>query len=55
VGGEALGTVKAQCLNVGECQGGEVGVGGWVSTLIKAGGGGMLYGVSRRGVNQERG
>jgi hypothetical protein len=22
--------VKAQCSNVGECQGGEVGVGGWV-------------------------
>jgi hypothetical protein len=30
VGGEALNPVKAQCPSVGECQGGEVGVGGWV-------------------------
>ena len=28
--GEALGPVKAQCTSVGECQGREVGVGGWV-------------------------
>ena len=27
---EALGPVKAQCLSVGECQGGEAGVDGWV-------------------------
>ena len=25
---EALGTVKARCLGVGECEGGEAGVGG---------------------------
>ena len=30
MGGEALGPVKARCTSVGECQGGEVGVGGWV-------------------------
>jgi hypothetical protein len=30
MGREALGSVKAQCPSVGECQGGEVGVGGWV-------------------------
>jgi hypothetical protein len=28
MGGEALGPVKAQCPSVGECQGGEAGVGG---------------------------
>ena len=30
MGGEALGPVKARCPSVGECQGGEVGVGEWV-------------------------
>jgi hypothetical protein len=30
MGGEVLGPVKAQCPSVGECQGGEVGVGVWV-------------------------
>jgi hypothetical protein len=30
MGGEALGPVKAQCPSVGGCQGGEVGVGGWL-------------------------
>jgi hypothetical protein len=30
VGGEALGPVKALCPIVGECQGGEAGVGRWV-------------------------
>jgi hypothetical protein len=30
VGREALGHVKAPCPSVGECQGREVGVGGWV-------------------------
>jgi hypothetical protein len=30
VGGEALGPVKARCPSVRECQGLEVGVGGWV-------------------------
>jgi hypothetical protein len=29
MGEEALGPVKAQCPSVGECQGVEVGVGGW--------------------------
>jgi hypothetical protein len=29
MGREALGPVKALCLSVGECQGREVGVGGW--------------------------
>jgi hypothetical protein len=30
MGGEALDPVKAWCPNVGECQGREAGVGGWV-------------------------
>jgi hypothetical protein len=30
MGGEALGPVKALCPSLGECQGQEVGVGGWV-------------------------
>jgi hypothetical protein len=30
MGGEALGLGKAQCSSVGECQGREVGVSGWV-------------------------
>ena len=42
MGEEALGSVKAQCSSVGECEGGEAGVGGWVggweNTLIEAGG-----------------
>jgi hypothetical protein len=42
MGGEALGPVKVQCPSVGECQGGEEGmggcVGGWGNTLIEAGG-----------------
>ena len=29
-GGEALGPVKVQCPSVGECQGEEAGVGGWM-------------------------
>jgi hypothetical protein len=41
MGGEAFGSVKARCPNVGECQGGKAGVGGWMSTLMDAGGGGM--------------
>jgi hypothetical protein len=41
-GGEALGPVKAQSPSVGEFEGREVGVGGWVGEhLIEAGGGGM--------------
>jgi hypothetical protein len=30
MGDEALGSVKVQCPSLGECQGGEVGVGEWV-------------------------
>ena len=30
MGEEALGPVKAQCSSIGECKGGEVGVGEWV-------------------------
>jgi hypothetical protein len=30
IGGKMLGSVKTQCLSVGECQGEEVRVGGWV-------------------------
>jgi hypothetical protein len=41
MGGEALCTVKAQYPSVGECQGGEAGMGGWEYILIEAGGGGM--------------
>jgi hypothetical protein len=37
MGGEALGPVKAQCPSIGECYGGEAGVGGWGSTLIETG------------------
>jgi hypothetical protein len=39
IGGEALGPVKAQCPSVGECHGGEAGVGGWGNILIEWGGG----------------
>jgi hypothetical protein len=33
--GEALGPVTARCPSIGECQGSEVGVGGWGSTVIE--------------------
>jgi hypothetical protein len=36
VGGETLGSKGVGCPNVGECQGGKTGVGGWGSTLIEA-------------------
>ena len=39
-----LSPVKAQCPNIGECQGREVGVGGG-SNLIEAGEGRMEWGV----------
>jgi hypothetical protein len=39
MGEEALGPVMALCASVGECEGREVGVGGWGHTLIEAGGG----------------
>ena len=54
MGEEALGPVKAQCLSVGECEGGEVGVGGWVNTLIEAGGVKFDRGLGGD-VNRERG
>ena len=41
MGGEALGPEGVRCPSVEECQGGKMGVDGWGSTLIKAGGGGM--------------
>ena len=41
VGGLALGPEGVQCPSVGECQGGKMGVGGWETTLIEAGGDGM--------------
>jgi hypothetical protein len=42
MGGEALGTVKALCPNIGECQGQETGVGG----LVRGGDGGEDGGFS---------
>jgi hypothetical protein len=36
VGGETLGSVKAQCFSIGEFKGGEVGMLEWGSTLIEA-------------------
>jgi hypothetical protein len=48
VGGVALGPEGVGCPSVGECQGGKVQVGGWVSNLIEAGGGGWDRGVSER-------
>jgi len=36
MGGEALVPVKAQCPSVGECQGGEVGVGAWVGSTLRS-------------------
>jgi hypothetical protein len=41
MGEEPLGPVKSGYPSVGECQGREVGVGGWGHTLIKAGEGGI--------------
>jgi hypothetical protein len=46
VGWKVLGPVKAGCPSVGECYGSEAGVGGWVSTLMEAGGGRMGWGVA---------
>ena len=44
VGGEALGSVKAEGRSVGECQVGEAGLGRWGKTLIEAVGAGMGWG-----------
>ena len=38
--------MKGLCPSVGECQDGEVGMHGWMSTLIEAGGGSMGWGFS---------
>ena len=54
MGEEVLGPLKAHCPSVWECQGGEVGVSGWGSTLIEAGGGGWDRGFLR-GQDRERG
>jgi hypothetical protein len=42
MGGEVLGFVKVRCPNLVECEGRNVGGGGWGYTLIKAGEG---YGI----------
>jgi hypothetical protein len=34
VGEEGLGPVKAQCSRVGECEGGDEGMGGWVGAHL---------------------
>jgi hypothetical protein len=47
MGGEVLGSVKARCPRVWECQGGEAGVDGWGNTLIEAMGDGKRVGISR--------
>jgi hypothetical protein len=41
VEGASRGSEGIRCPNIGECQGWKVGVGGWGSTLIEAGGGGI--------------
>jgi hypothetical protein len=48
MGREALGPVKNLCPSIEECQDGKVGVVGWGSTLIEAGGGAMGQGGSGR-------
>jgi hypothetical protein len=48
VGGEVLGPESVQCPSVEECQGRKTGVvGGWLSTLIEAGGGGCDRGFPK--------
>ena len=57
MGGEPLGPVKASFPSVGECQGGEVDVGGWASTIIEEGEGrwdrGFAKGKLRKGITFE--
>jgi hypothetical protein len=56
MGGEALGPVKVRCSSVGECQGGEAGVGGWVGEHPhRSKGRGDEIVSFQRGANQERG
>jgi hypothetical protein len=43
---EALGPLKTPCSNVGECQGGEEGEGGWGINFIEAGGEGWDMGFT---------
>jgi hypothetical protein len=52
MGEEVLGPGKAQCPCVGECVGGELGVGGWECTLIEARGGGMGWGLLGGGIKK---
>jgi hypothetical protein len=54
VRGKALGPVKAQCPSVGECQSGEVGVGGWVGEHPHRSRG-RGYGLGSFGGDWERG
>jgi hypothetical protein len=53
MGGEALGPVKAQCPSVGECQGSQMGVGGWVGKHPHRSRGDRIGGFQRE--NSERG
>jgi hypothetical protein len=48
VRGKARGHEGVRCTSVEECQGGGMGVGGWGSTLIEAGGWGDGMAVSER-------
>ena len=57
MGGAALGSVKAQCPSVGEFEGGEVGVRGWVGenhyrSRVKGIGQGFQEGL-RKGITFE--
>jgi hypothetical protein len=48
MGGEALGPVKAPGPNVVECQGSEMGIGGWMGEhLHRSRGRGIVQGVCR--------
>ena len=55
MGGEAFSPLKAQCLSVGECQGGKAGVGGrvWEHPHRSWGRGGIggFEGATRKGDN----
>jgi hypothetical protein len=48
MGGEALGPEGVQCPRVGECQGGKIGMGGWVG-LYPHRGRGKGEGEGKRG------
>jgi hypothetical protein len=59
MGGEALGPVKARCPSVGEWEGGQAGVGGWVGEHLHRSGvtgewnRGFLEGKSGNGITFE--